>query len=252
MSEIDICNQALAAIGTRSTISSIQPSDGSNEANACTLLYYPTRNALLRAAHWDFARAQLSLTQLKSAYDTPNTCPVPFAYEYAYPSDCQKMRFLLPYLNTGTGINPPLTSAPQFSAPGCLWWNNPIRFFVATDKDITNNDQTVILTNQPNAIGVYTKLITNTDLWDSQFQEAMVAALAARLVPALALNLSLMKGQIEIAKAIIDAARVTNGNEGPMLQDSIPDWIRVRNNFGFDNGLGYYWQGWGAYPFAVF
>lgn len=246
-SEVVLCNRALAAIGTRSTISSITPSDGSEEANQCSLLYYPVRDQLLRSAHWDFARAQNYLAQLKSSQDTNSTCPVPWAYEYAYPSDCLKARYIQPYFYTAAPQGVPLTTAPIVPLqPSCYGsGNRPIRFVVATDKDQNNNDGTVILTNQPQAILIYTRLITNPNLFDSQFQEALVAALAAHLVPALSLNMDLMKTQIKIAEGIIAQARVTNGNEGPMSQDNTPDFIRARAGYA-DGGYGFGFYGWEA------
>lgn len=247
VSEVDLCNRALAALGTRTTISGIQPSDGSNEANTCALLYYPVRDALIRAVHWDFCRAQVSLSQLKASTDTNSTCPVPWSFEYAYPSDCLKARSILPFMVSGNTGSIPLTTAPQQPVQGINAWNMPVRFFIATDKDASNNDGTVVLTNQPNAILVYTRRIVNPDLFDPQFQEALVAALAAHLVPALALNLSLMKGQIQLAENIIGKARITNGNEGPEVQDSIPDWVRARGLYG-TFAYGYLYQGWDAMP----
>ena len=243
-SEVDICNRALSAIGTRSTISSISPSDGSNEANQCALLYYPTRDALLRSAHWDFARRQVALSQLKASTDVPNTCPIPWAYEYAYPADCLKARYIIPQLpNTGTST-PPLTSAPNVNVVWGGYKGPPIRFFVGSDTNSSGNDITVILTNQPQAMMVYTRQMTNPDLFDAQFQEALVASLAAKLVPPLNLNLALMKGQIQLAEAIIAQARVTNGNEGPEVMDLLPSWMAVRGVGSYGYGYGYGWCGW--------
>lgn len=122
----------------------------------------------------------------------------------------------------------------------------PIRFFVASDTDIDGNDNTVILTNQPQAIIVYTRQIVNPDLFDAQFQEALVAALAAKLVPALSLNMALMKGQIQIAESIINQARITNGNEGPMIMNLDPDWIAIRAGFG-SGWEGYDYMGWDTF-----
>lgn len=248
--EVTLCNRALAAIGTRSTISSIQPSDGSKEANACALLYYPTRDELLRAAHWDFARNQITLSQLKSSSDTNSTCPVPWGFEYAYPSDCLKMRYILPFMDVSNpGTVPFMTSATP-AALGLGYWGNPVRFVVATDKNTSGNDSTVLLTNQAQAIGVYTKQITNPDLFDSQFQSALVEALGAKLVPALSLNLSLMKLKIATAEAIIGQARLTNGNEGPEIQNIEPDWMRVRQNYGLLS-YGTYYNNWEAMPWPA-
>lgn len=126
----------------------------------------------------------------------------------------------------------PLTTAQSIAPAGPLGFRRPVRFFIGTDSDISGNDSTIILTNQPQATLVYTKKIINPDLFDAQFREALVSALAAKLVPALQLNISLMKIKAGEAEAMINAARVTNGNEGPQVIDNTPDWIRAR-------GVGY-------------
>jgi hypothetical protein len=53
-SETSICNRALNAIGTRSTIASL--GEESNEARQCNILYASTRDSLLTMAAWNFAR----------------------------------------------------------------------------------------------------------------------------------------------------------------------------------------------------
>lgn len=141
-------------------------------------------------------------------------------------------------------MSPPLTTASNLAPPASFSIGSPVRFLVATDTNVAGNDSTVILTNQPNALLVYTKQITNPDLFDSQFQEALVAALAAKLVPALQLNMNLMKAQVALAERIINEARVTNGNEGPEVMNLIPDWIRARGVGYGDGYAGYYFQGW--------
>jgi hypothetical protein len=52
---LDFCRQALGELGTRSTITSLDPPDGSQEAYYCNLLFESTRDQILRAAHWGFA-----------------------------------------------------------------------------------------------------------------------------------------------------------------------------------------------------
>ena len=96
-------------------------------------------------------------------------------------------------------------------------------------------------TSQAQAQLVYTVNQPNPQLWDSEFQAAVVATLAAQLVPALALNMNLMKMQIAIADKIITEARVRDANEGSNTQDHIPYWIRARNS-----GNGYYNNGFNA------
>lgn len=241
---LSIFNRALLAIGSQAQISSIQ--EDSTQAAACNALFTPTFEQVARAAYWNCLRKQAVLTVVAAAAGTPENPdgtsliipPSPFLYAYAYPSDCLAARCVLPYYTTSPGnvISPNLlasnTYLPDFGQ---------IPFKVGYFTDANGNPLTVILTNQPQAQLVYTVNQPNPQLWDSEFQGAVVATLAAQLVPALALNMSLMKMQIAIADKIITDARVRDANEGSNTQDHIPDWIRARNS-----GNGYYNNGFNA------
>lgn len=240
----DICNMSLSMIGAQASVQSINPSDGSAQANACATFYTPVTQMLLRAAHWNCARKQISLTQLKSIYVngqlSPNPPPTPWYYEYAVPPDSLKMRFLL-NLTPQSSIDPPLTTGgAQFPVPQALTGFS--RFTPAVDLDPTGNPVKVILTNQCQAQGVYTADISQTpDLWDSQFLMAAATSLASYLVNTLARNTELMHDMVGAAKGAIDAARATDGNEALPTQDNIPDWIKTRMV-----GGGLFGGGWGA------
>lgn len=249
-SPVDTVNIALAEIGTQSTVSSISPSDGSNEGNIASLLYQPKIDSLHRAAHWNFARYQASLTLIRSTIiagvassDPP---PQPWLYEYLYPADCLQARFIIPYMNPTAGVSPPLTTAMN-QAP-ILFAGPPIKFQVANDLYL-NKPTRVIFTNAENAILVYTKRIVNPDLWDAHFSNAATSFLGAWFVNALTRDRSLMKDQFEIAKDIINQARISDGNEGLTNADSLPDWMAVRGVSGDLIGGGIYYQSWSSIGF---
>lgn len=245
-SPVDICNQALLAIGAQAQISSINPSDGSTEANACSMIYPTQINALHRAAHWNFARAQIALTQLK-AYEingtlSSNPPPTPWRYEYAYPSDCLQLRYLF--------ITPPQANQTSTTV-GISGWQKPgpQMFIEGRDFDATGNPIKVILTNAPMAQAVYTAYVGQVDLWDPHFYTAAVATLAAWLVNPLSRNRSLMNDQFNIAKSIIEQARISDGNEGLTIQDHIPDWLQVRGRGSGWADDAFFWGGWQAMSF---
>lgn len=231
---LSICNRALLAIGARAQVSDISPSDGSTEADACAVLFTPTFEALARAAYWNCLRDQVPLTLLAAAPATPENPqgttlpypPTPWLYSYLSPPESLAARFIVPSL-PATG-NTPISPA---LIPAATWLptQQQIPFKVAYGRDSNNNPVSVILTNQTQAQLVYTINQPNPSLWDSQFQAAMVAALAAYLVPALSLNLPLMNMQKGIAEALIAQARARDADEGFTTQDHIPDWIRIRN-----------------------
>lgn len=226
-SPVEVVNIALAEIGVQKSISSF--TDNSTEAKVAKLLYKPKIEALMRAARWNCARKQDNLTLLKAisingvTSDTPP--PRPWFYEYAYPSDCLQARYLIPdVLNTGE-INPPLTTADNL-AP-YAWGVGSIPFAVANDQ-IDTRPTRVILTNLQNAILVYTFYIEDPTQWDPQFMAAATSFLGAWFVNALGRNRALAGDQGAIAREMVAAARITDGNEGVTTADHSPDWIRIR------------------------
>jgi hypothetical protein len=96
--------------------------------------------------------------------------------------------------------------------------------------------QTVLLTNQEFPVLEYTYEDVPEVVWDAMFEEAMIAALAARLAQALTGDKALARDKYNIANNIITNARVMDGNEGLTINDHVPDWIRTR---GAGGGLGY-------------
>lgn len=89
-------------------------------------------------------------------------------------------------------------------------------------------DQRVILTNQEFALLAYLKQVTDPNVMDSQFIQAWVSILGARLAMALTGDKQLANGLIAQANSWIMIARVGDGNEGLTINDVTPDWIRGR------------------------
>jgi hypothetical protein len=103
---------------------------------------------------------------------------------------------------------------------------------------------TVILCNVSQAICVYTQNVTSTAVWDADFTEAVVFALAGRLAIPLTGDKKLAAMKYEMANAILRQARVGDANEGLTMQDHVPDWMTVRGgawpSFGSDEWMAPY------------
>lgn len=84
-SVVDICNNALIRIGSK-TITSL--SDGDKVANACNALYEQTRDSLLRQHLWNFA---IKRSQLASEDTTP---AFGFSYTYPLPADFIRVKMI--------------------------------------------------------------------------------------------------------------------------------------------------------------
>lgn len=257
-SEVDVCNMALDNIGARYSITSLNPPQPPPNANLVARHYQPKIDALHRAAHWNFARKQATLTLLKAARGTPENPdgtalpipPIPWQYEYGYPSDCLLMRFLIANPPNAAGSDMPFLGGGAYGTP--LWPYVPgYKFVVAVDEDASGNQIKVILTDLEFAQGVYTARIKNPDLWDPQFLLAASATLGAWLVNPTSGDGSMLKGQIEIASSIITQARVSDGNEGQTSTDYVPDWMLVRGAgaYGGASDSGQYFYGWDSLGF---
>lgn len=253
-----LCQRALAAIGGKATISSVFPSDGSQSANMCNLLFTPTYTQLGRSAWWGYFQKQATLSLLGAAPGTPEggtngsgiLPPQPWLYLYQVPSDSLKCRAIIP-TQTFQVAGPPLTTTNN-AAPIWIRGQGQIPFKIRYNTDINGNPLQTIVCNQSQAQLIYTVNQQNPVVWDAEFEAAFVAALAAFLVPALALNMQLMSAQISIAERFIAEARASDGNEATNTQDHTPDWIRARSGgcggvYSMWGGEGYGNMAWPAY-----
>lgn len=252
---IDIGNRALLALGTRSNMSSLN--EGSTESDAVSLLLQSTFEQLARTAHWNCLRNQGSLSLLAAAPGTqenPNGTtlplpPQPWLYSYLKPPNCLFVRYLQPTYPYNT-VGTPQTPVNNVAAPGFLYGQEN-RFTVAYGTNALNQPQSIILTNVCAAQAIYTVNVPVPDIWDSLFEQAMVAALAAYLVPALSLNMGMMQLQIKLAEAAIAQARVADGDEGYTSQNRQASWMVARsqgvyNNSGFgSSGFTFSNMSWG-------
>lgn len=79
-SEVDICNLSLSHLGDRATVASIDPPEGSAQAEHCARFYPIARDSLLEMARPGFATKRTSLAALA---DVPDS----WAFAYTKPAD---------------------------------------------------------------------------------------------------------------------------------------------------------------------
>ena len=173
-SPADIINLALARIGRKDRIGSLY--DGSLPAKIALTLYAQTRDELLVEGNWEFAERNAVGTLLKQApvngYVPPTTWtstypPLPWLYEYQYPSDALKIRAVKPvHMFT---FNPD----PKFE-----------RWSIDNDNGYSPPEK-VILTNVSGAIIVYTGQITDPDDNGARICRSLGRRFGQTLAPAL-------------------------------------------------------------------
>lgn len=171
----DLANNALTRLGYRLRVGTLV--DGSNQSQVILQVYGQTRDEMLRNFDYDFARRTISLVLLKSAppggYFPPDTWnpatmpPAGFLFEYVYPSDCVKIRNLVPQPSFVVNMNP-----------------EPIDWTEFNDNGYTPPKRTIV-TNVESAIATYSGRVTDPTNWDVAFSEAFAAALARRIGPSL-------------------------------------------------------------------
>jgi hypothetical protein len=227
MQPVDICNMALSEMGARVKINSL--TDVTPAAVNCNIWYDQLRRLLLRSAPWGFARTTVALTQTGSILNNPPDNDYPWLFNYTYPSDCVRFRYLIPSPPPQDNTVPPVPGQPLMWLP----WMMPSRDW----RYVVNNigDQRVITANLNAAIGIYNADITNVDQFDQGFIDALSAALAEKLILPLSGNVQMKSGFVNIAKSRIDEAKADDGNESISKVDHVPDWIAARGAGGYDN-----------------
>lgn len=194
-SEVDICNIALSHIGANANIASL--TEQSEEAFHCNLLYASTRDTVLRAHPWGFAKRFLALSDVGTPQGN-------WSYRYAYPNDCISARKIL---QTTTG-------------------GDPIKFEVGLSD--AYNSRT-INTDQEKATLIYTYKVTNTLVFDPNFTNALSWLLAAYIAMPLTRDKDRMSVAQQLYQGAINEAQTLNANEANEDLNQEAPWITGRS-----------------------
>jgi len=192
-SEIEICNIALSHIGGF-PIQSFE--EDLKEAQECKRLYAQTRDEVLEAHDWDFARKHLALALLADTYTG-------WTYAYGYPTDCLIAR----YIETGSGT----AGATAYDVYSQDYVSvNKIRYEVIINAAL---DQRVILTNQESAELVYTARVEIPDLFSTLFRKVLAQKLAYYLANPVRGDATIQKDMLQQYLLVINEARASNANQ---------------------------------------
>lgn len=143
-SEVEICNLALSHLGDSATVASIDPPEGSAQAEHCARWYPVARNSLLEMHDWGFATTRVLLAEVTGTLTQ-------WDHTYARPSDCLKMLAVLP---SSSCEGDEATSQPYIS-----------------ESDAAGNQ--IILTDQVDAIARYTRVVTDTSRFSPLFTDTL-------------------------------------------------------------------------------
>ncbi len=171
-SEIDICNIALSHLGDAATVASIDPPEGSAQAEHCARFYPMARDALLEAHPWAFATRRVLLAELVNNWPQ-------WQYAYARPTDCLKVLAVLSKDAPDDYQTTPVWPYPEAQpAPGAMYAAQIPQPYTC---EINDQGAQVIYTNQEDAMMRYIARITDTTRYSYNFTMALTWALASML-----------------------------------------------------------------------
>lgn len=197
---VDICNLALARLGDEATVASIDPPEGSAQADHCARFYPIARDALLQTHDWGFATTRVRLA-LFSGVDT-------WEWQYAYAEPADSIRILAILSATGSA-----TDDPQ-----------------SFDREHTTNG-VKILTNAPEAVARYTVRVVDPNRYSPLFIDALAWMLASMLAKTLVkgeAGINLERGALQQFMRVMSDARVSDANQRRVKPTHTPDWIGSR------------------------
>ena len=168
MLDVDICNQALYRLGVVNPITSLD--EDSTEAAILRSHYAPSRDALLSAFPWPWARRVVALARLAG-----DDHPV-WRYAYAYPPLCLR---ILELFNAYAPERVDVLDCQAFLA-------DEVRLPRQGEQGLPVNYEITsgtlgkrILTNLADARCTYIHRVEDPLLWSSLFQQALAARLAS-------------------------------------------------------------------------
>lgn len=187
-SQVDIVNLALSHLGDGATVSSIDPPEGSAQAEHAARFYGPALASLLELHPWSFATTRAALAAVGNPAST-------YAYAYALPSDALNLLAILAPDAKDDFSSPAQTIANVYDNPYARTIIGGGYTPVDYSTEINGDGQEILLTNQPGAVLRYTRYITDT----AKFTPLFVTTLSWRLAADLAGPV--LKGQTGAAAA---------------------------------------------------
>lgn len=182
-SVVEICNRALSNIGNSRSINSLN--EASKEAGECSLHFDACRDSVLADFDWNFATKRVALADTGAP-------PPDWKFAYRYPTDCVRItEIMVP------GVRNP-TAAQRIS------------YEVGADAGGTGK---LIYTDQEDAWLKYVGRVTDVNMYDAIFAEALAWRLAAAINMALTGNADLGNNALNMYGRVILSAGSHSLNE---------------------------------------
>ena len=199
-SEVDICNLALARLGDNATVASIDPPEGSAQAEHCARFYAVARDSLLEMHAWKFATRRVQLAKLTvPSWD--------WSFAYAEPTGALKL----------LGVLSAAASNDDETQP--------------YEAESDANGAAIILTNQEDASLRFVARVTDTAVFSPLFVDALAWLLASYLAgPVLKGDAGAAKAKTRLQSFMLafSNAKVSDANQRKVRPEHTPAWIAGR------------------------
>ncbi|WP_337038631.1 MULTISPECIES: hypothetical protein [Pseudescherichia] len=182
-SVIGICNLALSYIGNSRTINSL--TEKSKEAGACDLHFEGCRDAVLADFDWNFATKRVALADIGNP-------PPDWQFAYQYPTDCLRIT--------------------EIMVPGHRYPTAAMRIQYEVGSDAGGTGK-LVYTDQPAAWLKYVSRVTDVNMFDPIFVEALAWRLAAAINMQLTGDASLGNNALNMYSVVIRSAGTHSMNE---------------------------------------
>lgn len=208
-SPVDICNLGLSNIGQDALVTSIDPPDGTVEADHCARFYPIARNKVLEMHTWRFATFRASLAPLV----LPTEVEGQWAFAYAMPN---------------LTIRPILVLPPRTIDEG----KDAVRFEVESLIDGTE----VIYTNMRNAVLKHIKEVTDTTKFTPMFITCTGWLLGSYLAGPITKSTARRQDAYNnfLAEYMFATAGDAKARRSDLLRDHVAAWHKGR---GFRQGI---------------
>ncbi len=226
IAEAGICNQALSRAGSTQSITSLNPSDTSVEADQCRIWYPALRDASLADFQYPWAESYLNLAQVAGPEIDGEVANAQWARSYRYPPDCLKIRRLVATPPTAGAVIPQTTGNVAQYAIGNEPWKRPegqpypISYGIGHD-DTGRLIETDFWGQGYGLTAVYTAKVEDPTQFSADFADMLAWRLAVDLAFALGFSDSRRQQAERMYQETVRKQRATQFNE---MQGDIP-WL---------------------------
>jgi hypothetical protein len=190
-SEVEICNLALAHLGDSASVASLDPPEGSAQAEHCARFYPIARDALLEMHEWNFATRRIALSLLAATNDQ-------WLYVYAVPNLMAKALAVI----SPDADNDYAMSSAYVPQPYAI--------------ETLDTGEVVICTNMEDAVLRYTALVSDPVKFSPLFTLCLSWLLASMLAgPVIKGDVGMAEGKrcYQMMQAHLSAATVSDANQ---------------------------------------